>query len=78
MTVSQAESVPVKSTLLTSVAYDSTQSILRLVFRDGAIYRYLAVPSDVYRGLLAAESKGSYFNRLIRNRFVYALLSGPK
>ena len=78
MTLNTTEPVPVNSTMLASVAYDPSESILRLEFRDGAIYRYIAVPSDVHRGLLAAESKGSFFNHLIRNRFPYALLRRPK
>jgi hypothetical protein len=78
MTLTKAEPVPVNSTLLVSVAYDLGESILRLEFRDGTIYRYLAVPAATHRGLLAAESKGSYFNRLIRNCFPYALLRRPQ
>jgi hypothetical protein len=42
---------------------------LDLEFRSGAIYRYFAVPPAVFQGLIAAESKGAYFNRHVRNRF---------
>jgi hypothetical protein len=60
-------STPVTSTLLARVSYDPSQSILDLEFCDGAIYRYLDVPATVYDELLAADSKGTYFNRCIRN-----------
>jgi hypothetical protein len=40
-------------------------------FHGGAAYRYFAVPRAVLHGLLAADSKGAYFNRHIRNRYSY-------
>ncbi len=70
--------VPVDSTLLARVTYHSSKSILDLEFCDGAIYRYFAVPEAIYRGLLAADSKGSYFNRQIRDCFRYARLRRPQ
>lgn len=70
--------VPVDSTLLASVAFNHSQSILDLEFRDGAIYRYFAVPAAIHHGLLAADSKGSYFNRQIRGCFRYVLLRPPR
>jgi hypothetical protein len=61
----------VKSTTLTAVAYDSASQVLQLNFRSGAIYYYFGVPVGVYQDLMAADSKGSYFNQNIRNRFPY-------
>jgi hypothetical protein len=62
-------SSPVESTLLARVSYDAPQSVLDLEFRDGAVYRYFDVPATVYDELLAADSKGTHFNRHIRNCF---------
>jgi hypothetical protein len=73
----QAGEVPVNSTLLAKVTYEADQSMLQLEFCNGAIYRYLAVPADIHHGLLSADSKGTYFNRQIRNRFAYVLLRPP-
>jgi len=67
-------STPLESSLLTSVAY-STNQTLQLEFRSGAVYRYFAVPPTVFQGLISAESKGAYFNRTIRNHFRYQRLS---
>jgi hypothetical protein len=53
----------------------SIEAILELEFRSGAIYRYFAVPPAVVEGLIAAESKGAYFNRHIRNHFRYQRLA---
>jgi hypothetical protein len=72
MTLTEAAPVPIDSTLLASVSYDVAESTLQLEFRDGAIYRYYAVPAAIHNGLLAADSKGAYFNRKIRNCFPYA------
>jgi hypothetical protein len=69
-----ASPVFVESTLLASVSYDASQSILDLEFCDGAIYRYFTVPTTVFSQLLAAESKGSFFNRYIRNSFHFTCL----
>jgi len=62
------------SSVLASMRY-SLEAILELEFRTGAIYRYVAVPPVVVEGLIAAESKGAYFNHHIRNRFHYQRLA---
>ena len=78
MTLSQAKPVDVNSSLLANVSYDAGQSVLQLELCDGAIYRYFDVPSAIYEGLLAADSKGSYFNREIRDCFRYARVRGSE
>ncbi len=77
MTLSFAP-VPVDSTLLASVAYNASESILQLEFCDGTVYRYLAVAVGIYHDLLAAGSKGAYFNHEIRSRFQYTLVRRRK
>jgi hypothetical protein len=74
MTLTAAAPVLANSTLLASVTYDVGESLLQLEFCDGAIYRYFAVPAAIHNGLLAADSKGSYFNRQIRRCFRYTRL----
>ena len=61
----------VESSTFTTVAYDRADQVLRLEFRSRAVYCYFGVPTGVYQGLMAADSKGSYFNRNIRGRFPY-------
>lgn len=78
MTFTQTAPVPVSSTLLASVIYDVGESILQLEFCNGAIYRYFAVPAAIHDGLLAADSKGAYFNRKIRSGFRYDCLTRPR
>ena len=45
--------------------------LLQLEFRSRAVYRYFGVPAAVHEALLAAPSKGTYFNRAIRGRYAY-------
>lgn len=65
------------SSLLASVQYDPHLRHLDVEFRSGPYYRYFNVPTPCYRELLAADSKGQYFNRKIRNCFPYRNLSRP-
>jgi len=63
------EPIPVDSTLLLWVLYIPEQRRLRLKFRSGDVYDYSAVPQPIYQILLAAESKGRYFNHDIRDAY---------
>lgn len=74
MTASQIVRTAVESSVLSSVGY-STDATLELEFRSGAIYRYFAVPPAVFEDLIAAKSKGVYFNRHVRDRFRYRRLA---
>jgi hypothetical protein len=68
-------STVVVSTTLATVAYDDVRELLRLEFRNQAIYQYSDVPAAVHQALLQAPSMGSYFNRVIRGRFPFVLVS---
>lgn len=65
---------PVESSNLSSVGYDSSSSTLDIEFQEGAVYQYYDVPESVFRGLMAAPSKGKYFHQHIRDRFSYKQL----
>jgi len=66
--------VPVRSSSLAYVAYDSRRKILQVEFRDGTVYQYATVPVQTYHDLLRADSKGSYFNHCIRSCYPHAAL----
>lgn len=69
----------VESTTLSTIVYDEAHELLRLEFcRSQAVYQYFGVPATVYEALLGAASKGGYFNRVIRGRFRYALVSSAQ
>ena len=63
--------VTVESTTLATVAYDEARQLLQLEFRSRVVYLYFDVPAAVHQALLAAPSKGKYFNQTIRGRFSY-------
>jgi hypothetical protein len=59
----------VESSTLATVGYDESNALLQLEFRSCAVYHYFAVPTAAHEALLAARSKGGYFNRSIRGRY---------
>ena len=63
--------VAVDSTTLATVAYDEGRELLQLEFCGRAVYQYFGVPPAVCQALLAAPSKGRYFNSNVRGRYVY-------
>lgn len=71
MTTMTSARVELNSTTLAAVTYDNHRETLQLDFRDGTRYLYSGIAPSLYRELLCAVSKGSFFNRRIRNRFPY-------
>jgi hypothetical protein len=61
--------VPVQSSAMTAVGYDADGKTLRIRFIQDADYDYSGVPSEIYQGLLSAESKGRYYHQYIRDRY---------
>lgn len=57
--------IPVSSSNLASVGYDENSRTLYVSFRNGRLYKYSGVSLQVYNGLMAASSKGQYFDRYI-------------
>ena len=69
-----ADRTAIASSLLAAMRY-SSQATLDLEFRSGAVYRYFTVPRAIVDGLGAADSKGAYFNRHIKDRFPFQRLT---
>lgn len=63
--------VVIVSDKMSSAAYDSTTAVLEVEFSNGYVYEYLGVPRDHYDALLAAPSKGRYFNNGLRGKFLH-------
>ena len=61
----------VTSTTFSSLGYDPVRELLEAEFLHGGVYRYYHVPEAVWMNFLAAESKGGYFARHIRDRYAY-------
>lgn len=58
-----------------TVGYEAQSRILEIEFESGAVYQYLGVPGKTYEQLLAAESKGRYFNSKVRDAYPYVQVS---
>ena len=78
MTLFAPTTARLDSTLLASATYQGGEAQLLLEFCNGAIYLYFEVPEAIHQSLLAADSKGTYFNKHIRNHFYYMCLRRPK
>jgi hypothetical protein len=66
--------VPVTSSNLVSVGYDSEEMMLEVAFKSGSIYRYSNVPMNVHVALMVAESKGKFFHQHIRKAYQFERL----
>ncbi len=66
--------IPVESSSVASVGYDSATFELEIEFHNGRCYRYAQVPAAAYRLLLQAPSIGAYVNQVIIPRFPAAAL----
>ncbi|HJX28434.1 MAG TPA: KTSC domain-containing protein [Thermoanaerobaculia bacterium] len=60
---------PVESSAISSVGYDPRRETLEVEFRSGTIYRFFAVPAEIYKDFLRSSSKGRFFGQRIRGRF---------
>jgi lysyl-tRNA synthetase class 2 len=65
---------PLDSSSLASAAFDPHHNILRVEFRDRAVYVFWGVPATLHDALLKASSKGAFFNRSIRGKFPFCRL----
>lgn len=61
----------VVSSQLKEVEYDTETSLLTVTFMQGRRYEYKDVPADVFRGLIEADSIGSYFINHIKNKYQF-------
>jgi KTSC domain len=57
--------VTVESSMIHAVGYDKESQELEVVYTSGKIWRYTSVPEQIYRQLLAADSKGSFMKACI-------------
>lgn len=60
---------PVNSSALAAVGYSKHLHALEVEFVNGAIYRYLDVPPQIYRGLMDASSKTRFYDEHVRGHF---------
>jgi len=57
------------STAIANIKYDDRRNRLTVTFVTGRIYEYVDVPSEVAESFQSANSKGTFFNIYIRDRY---------
>jgi len=65
------EMMPVSSSNVVALGYDSANQIVYVQFVDNRLYIYKNVPEWDYQGLVNAPSIGSYLHRNFKNVYAY-------
>ena len=68
----------VDSSMIHAVGYDAKAKSLEVVFNSGNTYVYEGVPRNVYKELLAADSKGRYMRYAVIDCYDYHQLSSKR
>ena len=66
------EMILVDSSSLEAVGYDSDSQELHVRVLAGTVYIYYEVPQQVVDAFMSAPSKGSFYNRDIRNVYRFS------
>jgi hypothetical protein len=59
----------VASSSLRSIGYDAATSTLEVEFRNGSVYRYANVPTELWARFRRAPSTGKFFQDHVRDQF---------
>jgi hypothetical protein len=59
------------STAIRAIDYDASLHELYVTFVTGRAYAYERVPVHVYEAFEAADSKGAFFNHVVRDRYAH-------
>jgi KTSC domain len=69
--------VNVVSSVIEEIGYSASSRTLEILFKSGAIYLYYFVPQAQYDALMAADSKGTYFNKKIKGVYEHHRIAEP-
>jgi hypothetical protein len=61
--------VIVRSSNVSSIAYEETTKTLEVVFKSGGVTKYLGIPKSLYHSFLVAPSKGRFVHSHLANRY---------
>jgi hypothetical protein len=65
----------VSSSVIASAGYKARTRSLEIEFVSGRIYQYLGVDRRTHDELLAAPSKGTYFNAHIKDEYAFVRIA---
>lgn len=63
------ERIPVTSSMMRFVGYDSNSQTLEIEFNSGGVYNYLGVSQGDHDAMMSSDSKGKFFHANIKGRF---------
>lgn len=63
------EMIRVHSTAIAAIGYDQATQRLKITFQQGHTYDFCRVPAYVFKGFLESNSKGTYYNDRIKDRY---------
>ncbi|WP_405119704.1 KTSC domain-containing protein [Pseudomonas leptonychotis] len=63
------EMIHVRSTAITAIGYDPTNQRMKIKFQQGHTYDYCRVPAHIFNGFMNSQSKGTYYNTHIKDRY---------
>jgi hypothetical protein len=61
--------VKVQSSAISDLEYDQENQVLTVTWKSGSRSRHEGVPAEVFQQLLASDSLGRAFQKLVRNQF---------
>lgn len=62
---------PVTSSVIAAIGYDPQFLWLEVELKSGSLYLYREVPARTHQAFMAALSKGSFYNRWIRDDYPF-------
>lgn len=66
------ERIPVSSSSIESVGYDSNSATLEVEFKNGGVYQYYEVPDHTYDEFVSSDSLGKYLHYSIKNAYAFS------
>jgi hypothetical protein len=60
------EMIPVRSSHIAAIGYDSRNTTLKVEFLDGGLYEYYGISEMIFNDFKNAGSKGIFFDRNIK------------
>jgi len=64
------EMIPVESSNIKEIGYDPPTERLRVTFKTDKTYEYFGVSDVMWQAFQAADSKGKFFHKHIREEYV--------
>lgn len=65
-----AEAIEVESSVIKKIVYNDKTQTLYILFKNTHIYKYINVSIEIIKEFISAESKGKYFNKNIKKKYL--------